>query len=365
MSGRLTPLFEEHQRLSGKMVEYAGWSLPVQYSGISAEHLAVRSSAGLFDVSHMGQIAVNGLSSLAFLDHLLPRNLRNVKPWRAYYSPMCRTDGGTVDDLLVYPLAADSFLLVVNAANTDTDFQHILANATVWAANSGEAVSVSDVSDQWAQLALQGPDAVSILRNIYPWAAELRPYHFAFSSDPELLLISRTGYTGEDGFEISLAPERAPGLWRRLLELGAVPAGLGARDSLRLEAGMPLYGHELAPDITPLEAGLGRFVDLTKDEPGFIGQDALCQSEPARRLIGLTSLGRAIPRPGYPVMSSGQSIGLITSGGFSPSLNIGIGMALVDAGRFDQDTPVSVLVREREEPFAVCTMPFVRRAGTI
>lgn len=365
MNSRLTPLFEEHQRLNGKMVDYAGWSLPVQYSGISAEHLAVRHSAGLFDISHMGQVLVHGPSSLLFLDYLLPRSLRSVQTGRAYYSPMCQPDGGTVDDLLVYPLAEDMFLLVVNAANTDKDVQHIIAAADAWSRRGGVRPEVSDVSDRWAQIALQGPRSAAILQEILPWAAGLRPYHFRYVDAPDPLLVSRTGYTGEDGFEISLAPGRSASLWRRLLDLGAVPAGLGARDSLRLEAGMPLYGHELAPDITPLEAGLDRFVDLAKPSPGFIGQDALLRTSPRRSLVGLTSLGRAIPRPGYPVRQNGRPVGTITSGGFSPSLNIGIGLALVDIGGFSPDQPVGVWVREKEEPFAISPLPFVRRAAAI
>jgi len=364
MDGRLTPLYEEHRLLNGKLVDYAGWILPVQYSGITAEHLAVRQSAGLFDVSHMGQITVTGQAALAYLNYLLPRNLQAAWPGRVYYSPMCQADGGTVDDLLLYPLADDLFLLVVNAANTEKDFRHLLQAAHDWSIRSGQTVSISDDSQRWAQLALQGPAAASILREIFPWAAELGAYHFSPSPDNKPLIISRTGYTGEDGFEISLPPEQAPVLWKQLIALGAVPAGLGARDSLRLEAGMPLYGHELAADITPLEAGLGRFIDLAKSESGFVGQAALCSHSPARRLIGLTAQGRAIPRAGYPVYQAGQPIGVITSGTFSPSLNIGIGMALVEIGRELPDAPYSVLIREREEPFTICGLPFVRRTVT-
>lgn len=362
MSGQPTPLFEEHRRLNGKMVDYAGWILPVQYSGISAEHLAVRKMAGLFDVSHMGEIEIMGPDAAGFADFLLPRGLKAMQPGRAYYSPMCQADGGTVDDLIVYPLAADHLILVVNAANTAKDYSHICAVAALWAGMGGTLLQITDRSADFAQLALQGPAAASLIGGIFPESASLKPYHYVEPENHAGTLLSRTGYTGEDGFEIYLPPEAAPLLWRRLIELGAVPAGLGARDSLRLEAGMPLYGHELAPDITPLEAGLARFVDLEKTSPGFVGQQALRQTPPGRRLVGLISQGRAIPRAGYPVICDGKTAGLITSGGFSPSLNVGIGLALLENFADNENLKISVLVREREEPFAVSPLPFVRRS---
>ena len=362
MSGRPTPLFEEHRRLNGKMVDYAGWILPVQYSGITAEHLAVRKTAGIFDVSHMGEIEISGPDAATFVDYLLPRGLKAMQPGRAYYSPMCQEDGGTVDDLIVYPLAAGQILLVVNAANTAKDYSHICAVAARWAGMGGRQPQITDRSEDFAQLALQGPAAASLIEAIFPESASLKPYRYIEPGNHAGTLLSRTGYTGEDGFEIYLPPEAAPPLWRRLIELGAVPAGLGARDSLRLEAGMPLYGHELAPDITPLEAGLARFVDLEKVTPGFVGQEALRRKPPGRCLAGLKSLGRAIPRAGYPVICDGKPAGLITSGGFSPSLNVGIGLALLEKFADKENSAISVLVREREEPFAVSLLPSVRRS---
>jgi aminomethyltransferase len=361
LTGKPTPLYEAHLRLNAKMVEYAGWLLPVQYAGISAEHLAVRQSCGLFDVSHMGEIEVSGPEAAAFLNFLLPRGLNAMEAGRAYYSPMCQSDGGTVDDLIVYPLAADRYLMVVNAANTGHDFAHVKNAAAVWAAFGGRPPEVCARSAEFAQLALQGPTAAALLARVFPAADQLKPYRFFAPDAFGGVLLSRTGYTGEDGFEIALPPDRAAALWQTLLDLGALPAGLGARDSLRLEAGMPLYGHELAETITPLEAGLSRFIALDKPAPGFIGQDALLSTPPGRRLIGLRSLGRAIPRAGYPVIQDGRVIGQVTSGGYSPSLAVGIAMALVAADTNLDTGELGIRVRDREEPFAVSPLPFVKR----
>lgn len=366
MDGRPTPLFEEHRRLGGKMVDYAGWALPVQYNGIAEEHLAVRTAAGLFDVSHMGRLLLRGSGAAAFLDYLLPRAMTGLTMGRALYSPMCNDDGGTVDDLLVYPLAADEILLIVNAANTAADLAHIGQVAARWQAMGGESAILENLTDDLAQLALQGPAAVSLLTRLMPLSDTLRPYGFAWLP-AERVLLSRSGYTGEDGFEICLPPLKALDLWHQLLALGAVPAGLGARDTLRTEAAMPLYGHELAQEITPLEAGLGRFLNLDKPEPGFIGQKALQAQQSGglrRHLTGLKAQGRAIPRAGYTVMADGKPIGHITSGTYSPSLSVGIGMALLDGGPRMPGEQVSVLIRERQEPFTLCPIPFIRKKVT-
>lgn len=357
---RKTPLFDQHLLLGARMIEYAGWQLPVQYAGIAEEHLAVRQSAGLFDVSHMGEIEIAGVAATGFTDFLLTRNLSSMSAVKAYYSPMCYASGGTVDDLIVYPLSDEQILLVVNAANCEKDFIHILNIADQWVNLGQPAVTVVNRSESFAQLALQGPSAASMLAGLMPEIAELKPYHFIWQSDSGCL-ISRTGYTGEDGFEIYLKPEAAPEFWQSLIALGAVPAGLGARDSLRLEAGMPLYGHELAADITPLEAGLGRFVDLNKPSPGFVGQAELLAAAPRRRLTGLRAQGRAIPRAGYPVLLDGKVIGQVTSGGYSPCLEQGIAMALTENSEILETGSLSILIRDREEPFALFPMPFVRR----
>ncbi len=357
---RMTPLYQEHLRQKAAMIAYADWSLPVQYAGIIAEHKAVRESAGLFDVSHMGEIEVTGAAAEAFLNFLLTRSIRFAESGKAWYSPMCSASGGTVDDLIVYPLAPDRALLVVNAANTDQDLTHLQAVAAEWQTLTGQTISLTDRSAEVAQLALQGPGAAALMQQIIPEAVALRNYHFAVLKGSRI--VSRTGYTGEDGFEIYLPPAQAPALWQKLLALGAQPAGLGARDILRLEAGMPLYGHELTADITPLEAGLGRFVNLDKGAPGFVGQTALRQPT-SRRLVGLQAAGKAIPRADYPVLLGDRTIGHITSGGFSPSLSRGIGMALIEADADLAAAAISVLIRERKEPFAFCSLPFVQRAA--
>ncbi|MDD2457943.1 MAG: glycine cleavage system protein T [Eubacteriales bacterium] len=427
-----TPLYREHLQLSGKMVEFAGFLLPVQYpGGISAEHLAVRQEAGLFDVSHMGEIEVSGEQTYAFLDYLLSRNLdkidQAIASRRALYAVMCTADGTAVDDLLIYPLSPTRCLLIVNAANIAADEAHIRAVADEWARVDilPADLAIENHSDRWAQLALQGPQSLQVLTKIasglaglgapstltarfaadrLAWVAQLsalKKYQFTYLPLPLLLgetydgplhlisddfeaggttvLVSRTGYTGEDGFEFYLQPEDAPLLWRMLVAAGAKPAGLGARDTLRLEAGMPLYGHELSRTITPREAGLDRFLALNK--ASFVGQTGLL-AEPTRQLVGLVSLGKAIPRAGYLVLSGDQVVGSVTSGTFSPSLNKGIALALVERSAVTADDlglpsagylaalpsdvdhtaglhTLAIEIRGRAEPFALCQIPFI------
>jgi aminomethyltransferase len=389
INSKPTPLLAEHQKLNARLIEYAGWLLPVQYAGIAAEHQAVRSSVGVFDVSHMGEILVSGPDAAVFLDYLLTRDMRSVQQGRAYYSPMCDMNGGTVDDLLVYPLRPDQMLLVVNAANTEKDLDHIRQALATWmagAAQAGKAVQVADLSSDFAQIALQGPSAASLVASLEKspeWqdlglpepaaATGLKSYRYIWREGAGGkihggCLVSRTGYTGEDGFEIYIAPQKAAALWQLLISRGAIPAGLGARDSLRLEAAMPLYGHELSPEITPLEAGLSRFVSMDKPDPGFVGQPALKRSispdmadRPPRRLIGLQSLGKAIPRADYPVLLDGRPVGKVTSGTFSPTLNLGIAMALVNDLPLPGQGKWQILIRGKEEPFEYRQLPFYKR----
>lgn len=381
-----TPLYAEHIKLQGKIVEFAGFLLPVQFpEGIAAEHRAVREGAGLFDVSHMGEIEIRGRDAYLFLDYLLPRDLSKVDQAivqrRALYSVMCAADGTAVDDLLIYPLASDQCLLVVNAANIAADEAHIRMVLAEWSSlrtPRPDAV-IENQSARWAQLALQGPKSLDVLARLAtrlladPLAAQqwlaglsaLKRYAFTRLSlainettdglPVEDLLISRTGYTGEDGFEFYVRPQAAPRLWNLLLAAGAVPIGLGARDTLRLEAAMPLYGHELSRSITPREAGLDRFMALGK--PDFIGRAAL-QAEPARTLIGLVSEGKAIPRADYPVLAGDRVVGYVTSGTFSPTLGKGIALALIDRSVPDTQS-LAVEIRGRAEPFARCPLPFV------
>ncbi len=386
-----TPLYDEHVRLQGKMVEYAGFLLPVQFpSGIAAEHRLVRESAGLFDVSHMGEIVVSGADTYRFLDYLLPRDLSKIEQatlsQRALYSVLCAEDGTAVDDLLIYPLAKDRCLLVVNAANSETDFAHIKAMLKIWlkkqpaqpSKQTEATVKVVNQSAKWAQLALQGPQSLAVLQRL---VSEVKKQRYLTAADLETLatlkkyqfmvqyngkfLISRTGYTGEEGYEFYLPPRYAANLWNLLIDHGAAPIGLGARDTLRLEAAMPLYGHELSRAITPREAGLDRFLALGK--PDFVGREAL-QAKPDRTLIGLAATGKAIPRADYPVLFKGQVVGYVTSGTFSPTLNQGIAMALVSSEAANtaesektpdaSDNSWSIEIRERAQPFVRCALPF-------
>ncbi len=359
-----TPLYDRHISLQARMVDFGGWNLPVQYIGIIEEHRAVREQAGVFDVSHMGEIMVSGSKGREFLDYLLTASLARLSPQRAIYSPMCAEDGGCIDDLIVYQQNDTDYLLVVNAANTDGDFAWIKQQATAFA--DPAELSVSNRSAGFAQLALQGPKAEEMLKGIPSLAAasELKFFRFAwYEYAPGIsVLISRTGYTGEDGFEIYCPPGCATELFDLLLAAGAVPCGLGARDSLRFEAALALYGHELSREITPLEAGLDRFVDLEKGN--FIGREALT-AEPKRKLIGLELSGRAIPRADYPVLYQGEVIGKITSGMFAPTIGRGCAMALIDAKvPTDSDFPeaeFAIQIRKRAESAMQVQLPFYKR----
>lgn len=377
---RRTPLYDEHVAQGARMVDYAGFDLPVQYAGILEEHRAVRTGAGLFDVSHMGEVFVSGTGALPFLQHLLVNDVSRADGAKAVYTPMCREDGGTVDDLIVYRLASGTYLLVVNAANTAKDLAWIQASAEAFSsAHAPGAIRVEDASSRYAQIALQGPLSQRLLAGIAGFVPAASLGHFrhldvvlpagVLGPRAGTVLVSRTGYTGEDGFELYSAPEDAPGLWRAFIALGAVPAGLGARDSLRFEAALPLYGHELSDTISPIEAGLTRFISFTK--PSFAGRSPLLRQftqGPSRRLVGLASLGKTVPRADHPVLSGTRPVGHVTSGLFSPTLGRGLAMALVES--LLGNAPVapipecSVRIRERDEPFEMAPLPFYRRPKT-
>ena len=359
MDGKKTPLYDAHLASGGKMVEFGGYILPVQYeTGVIREHMAVRTACGLFDVSHMGEILVEGEGAIAYLNHLLTNDYTVMRPGQARYSPMCQEDGGTVDDLIVCKISDDSYFVVVNAANKDKDFAWMQAHLT-------EKVTVTDVSARYAQLALQGPKAETILRRLSEQLPE-KYYTLLFDGRVADLpcILSRTGYTGEDGFELYLAPEKAQTLWNLLLdtgrEEGLIPCGLGARDTLRLEASMPLYGHELSETITPMEAGLAAFVKLEK--PEFIGRQALlAQGSPARRRVGLKVTGRGIVREHQPVFLNGEQIGVTTSGTHCPFLGGAFAMALVRAEVPAEGAKVAVDVRGRLVEAETVALPFYRR----
>jgi aminomethyltransferase len=345
------------------MVDFAGWEMPVQYAGVIEEHRAVRTAAGLFDVSHMGEVRVRGAGAEGLLQRLTPNDVSKLTPGRAHYSGLLTERGTYIDDVLVYRLGAEDFMVVVNASNAGRDFEWIASRS------NGEA-EVVDESDRFALLALQGPQALSILAPLAGGLASgdisgLKYYGFAQGTvDGAAAIISRTGYTGEDGFEIYLAPEDASRVWGRLISEGALPAGLGARDTLRLEAAMALYGHEIDETTTPFEAGLGWVVKLDKGD--FLGRDALVSQKAAgipRKLVGFEVRGRGIARQGHGVLAKdGVAIaGAVTSGTWSPTFEKALGMAYVPPEMAATGWPLGLDVRGKVVPATVVEMPFYRR----
>ena len=356
-----TPLYDIHVAEGGKIVPFAGYLLPVQYAaGVVAEHMAVRTKAGLFDVSHMGEITFKGKGALASLNHILTNDFTNMRPGRVRYSVMCNEQGGCVDDVLVYKFADEDYLVVVNASNRHKDFAHMRQNVL-------EDTEIADISDSVAQLALQGPASLAIMGKLLPESALPKGYYTAVRNvclEGMELMITRTGYTGEDGFEIYTARENAEKLWRLLREAGAeyglIPCGLGARDTLRLEAAMPLYGHEMDEDITPLEAGLDFGVKLGKSE--FTGRDALIvKGRPRRVRVGLDVTGRGIIREHQDVYIGDKLIGHTTSGTHCPYLGKAAAMALIDAEYALSGTKVEADVRGRRVEAQIVPLPFYTR----
>ncbi len=359
-----TPFYEKHLALEGKIVDYSGWLLPVQYTkGLVEEVHDTRQRAALFDVSHMGEISVKGKDALNYLQKLVVNDVSRLKDKAIMYSPVCYSDGGVVDDILIYRLNADNYFLVVNAANTDKDFAWFKENLL------GE-VDLNNLSPEYAQIALQGPESEKILQQLTsePLAA-MKNYHFKADLDVAGVncIVSRTGYTGEDGFEIYCLNEGASKLWDAVWEAGKKhqlnPAGLGARDVLRLEASMPLYGHELGKELTPLMAGLDRFVALEKEVP-FNGQEALIKQKTeglSKKLYGLEMLERGVPREGYSVKVGEKEIGWISSGSFSPTLDKFIAMAFLDPEAVGKHDEVQVAIRNRSYRARVTKLPFYRR----
>jgi aminomethyltransferase len=357
-----TPLYECHRRAGAKLVDFAGWEMLVQYAGVIEEHPAVRTAAGLFDVSHMGEVLVRGPGAEAFLQRLTPNDVAKLQPGRAHYSALLNEQGTYLDDLIVSRMAADEFLIVVNAANAASDFAWI-------AGQSHPGCTVEDVAERYALLALQGPRAEAILARLTRLdLPAIRYYRFARGTVAgAAALVSRTGYTGEDGFEIFVDPEAAPALWEALLdrgrEDGLVPAGLGARDTLRLEAGMALYGHEIDATTTPLEAGVSWTVKLDKGD--FIGRHALAEQSArgvGRKLVGFEVTGRGIARQGHAVLDHGRPVGAVTSGTWSPTFEKALGMAYVPTELAAAGTLLALAVRGKELPAVVTDLPFYRRA---
>lgn len=359
---RRTALYDTHRRLGARFVEFAGWEMPLEYSSILEEHRAVRERAGLFDVSHMGQIQVAGLQALEFVQKAVTNDVAGLPVGRALYALMCRSDGGILDDLIIYRTGARRFLLVVNAANRRKDFTWLSRLA------DGFAETRVDSLEDRCLIALQGPRSAEILEAATGLQAGDIPF-FGLRQGVAVAgaecMVARTGYTGEDGFEIMCPVSACEAVWDRLLSAGQrhglVPAGLGARDTLRLEAGLPLYGNELSEETNPFEAGLDRFVKLEKGD--FVGREALLairERGVQRAISGLVMRDRAIPRRHYPVFLDGKEVGTVTSGGFSPMLKQGIAMALLDREAAAPGNRLQIQVRGRLAECEAVGLPFYR-----
>lgn len=347
-----TPLLDEHRRDRGKLIPFAGWQMPVEYSGILNEHRAVRGDKGLFDLSHMGEIEVSGAGALSYLEGLVAGHAGNLEQGQALYTVMCREDGGILDDLVVYRFK-NKFMLVVNASNIEKIFAWMEAHCPQ------ADVTLANRSDEIALLAVQGPRAESLLQTLSSVDLKSIPYYHAREGNMAGIpgLISRTGYTGEDGFEFYVENQYAPKIWRLLREKGVPPIGLGARDTLRLEAGYLLYGNDMDETASPLDVGLSWVVKL--DKGAFIGREALQKQKAQgvmRKLIAFAMEDRSVPRKGYTVFSEGESVGVVTSGTFSPSLEKGIGFALVK-----KESPLlQILIRGEMHPAKTTRKPFVK-----
>lgn len=353
-----TCLYDSHVALGAKMSPFAGFMMPIQYSSITEEHNAVRHAVGMFDVSHMGEIFVSGLDAEKFVNHIFTNEIRGFEPGKVLYGMMLHPDGGVVDDLLVYrEFEPDHFLLVVNAANIDKDYEWILAQT------EGYDVKVVNDSDNCGQIAVQGPGAEKVVTEVLGLAeaAELTFYtYYEAQWNGHRMVVSRTGYTGEDGFELYTTCEDIKEIWKKLLDNEVVPCGLGCRDTLRFEAGLPLYGDELSDTITPIEAGLGMFCKLDKEE--FIGKDVVAKQKAEgteRKLVGIELEDKAIPRATYPVETEdGTQVGVVTTGYHSISLEKSICFAMVQTAYSKLDTPLWIRIRKKVFPGKVVKKRF-------
>ncbi len=358
-----TPLHSTHRRLGAKLVEFAGWEMPVQYAGVIAEHTAVRGRAGLFDVSHMGEVEIRGAGALDLCQRITANDVSRMTSAQAQYNLLLNGSGGIVDDVVIYRLEADHFLICVNAANTEKDFQWIQQQ-------SKGGAEVQDTSSLYVQLALQGPLAEKILCGLTSLALEkIRPFHFSFGEVCAIrCLVARTGYTGEDGFELYCDSGSGARLWNAVMEagrdIGLQPAGLGARDTLRLEKAFPLYGHELDETTTPLEAGLGWVTKFSKGD--FLGREVLLRQKEhgvVRKLVGLEMIEPGIARSHYPILKRGLPIGEVTSGTKSPTLGRSIALGYVAADQALVGNMVEVEIRGRGIAARIVSLPFYRRCS--
>ena len=359
-----TPLNAAHRSLGGKMVDFGGWDMPVQYpAGVIEEHLRTRNAAGLFDVSHMGEIWVEGPDAIGFINRLTTNDVTKLVDGQAHYSALTNESGGVVDDLLVYRFGPERLLLVVNAGTTEKDWAWITSK------HSGEDLKLTNASDSYCQIAVQGPKALEIAQGFTDVAlADIKYYHFREGSfDGIDAIISRTGYTGEDGFEIYAPRDQAEKLWNDILKAGEphglLPCGLAARNTLRLESAMSLYGHELGDNITPLEANLGWICKLDKGD--FIGRDALKKQKEeglTRKLVGFEMTAPGIARDEYEIYSGETKVGHVTSGSPAPYLKKNIGLAFVDVGFANTGQEITIDVRGKRIPAVVVPTPFYKRS---
>lgn len=363
-----TPLFPEYEKSGAKTIDFGDWDLPVQFSSIKQEHQITRTKAGLFDVSHMGEIVVKGPKSLDFLQKMTTNDVEKLTAKRAHYTFMCYEDGGTVDDFLIYKMSEDNYFLVVNAANTEKDYEWLTKHNNY----SPEDLTVENISSDFVQVALQGPRAEEILQMMTETnLSNIKFFRFEdevkFAGISEPAIVSRTGYTGEDGFEIYINKDHGRDLWTSILQAGEdkglEPIGLGARDTLRFEANLPLYGQELSKDITPIEAGLKFAVKVNK-AADFIGKDVLkeqVENGVKRKLVNIEMIDKGIPRTGHDIFMDEKKIGFVTSGTQSPTLQKNIGMALVKSEFATEGTALYVQVRKRTLKAVVVKAPFYKR----
>ena len=370
-----TPLYEAHRKLGGRVIEFGGWEMPVQYSGIVEEHLAVRKAAGVFDISHMGEFLVNGVGAAEFLNGVLTNDISRIAPGQGQYTLMCNERGGVVDDLYAYCLGRGNYLLIVNASRIEEDFAWLNAQRESFA--RAETVFLQDKSGSYGALAVQGPKVAGFIEAALGAEAGIltrmaKNDVSTISFGGEMIHVARTGYTGEDGFEVVVPAELVEKVWWDVLREGEAhglkPCGLGARDTLRTEMCYPLYGHELTAEITPIEAGVGFFVALEKGP--FTGREVLAEQKknrPSRKIVPFKMTGKsAPPRPDYPVWSGGgerQVIGKVTSGTQSPSLGVGIGLALVESAFSKAGAELEVEIRGRNAPAVVVGKPIYKKDG--
>ena len=358
-----TPLHAEHARLGASFTDFGGWDMPVRYSSDLAEHEAVRTNAGLFDISHMAEIFIQGSGTAAFLDYSLVGQASLIENGKAKYSLICNADGGIIDDLIVYRLEEESFLVIANAGNREAVVSALESRAATTGFNG-----VQDKSDEYALLAIQGPNATKVLQSVTDTDLATLPYYSIGEGTVSGVqsFLCRTGYTGEDGFEVLFSAKDAVSVFNSLIEAGAIPCGLASRDTLRLEAGMPLYGHELNLDVNPYEAGFARVVRLERDD--FVGRDALLElstKTPSRKLVGLVAQGKRAARADYPLFADSEStvqIGIITSGALSPTLGYPVAMGYLETEFSEIGNTVSADIRGTRLPMTITKLPFYKRS---